>query len=90
MLVVVVLLRLLVLLLLPLVATEGLRGQTGGAVDRGLGAPMLFVVIDVEVLILVLRPHAPWAHCHLLQELHCRQKNKRKQEGTRVPAHCTR
>ena len=81
MLVMVVLLRLLVPLLLALVATEGLRGQTRGAVDGGLGAPMLLVVIDVEVLLQVLGPHAPWAHCHLLQELHCRQKkNKNKRE----------
>ena len=86
MLVMVVLQRLLVLLLLALVATEGLRGQTRGAVDGGLGAAMLLVVIHVEGLLQVLGPHAAWAHCHLLQELHCRQKKKTKTRGNT----CTR
>ena len=84
----VVVLRLLVLLLLPLVATEGLRGQARGAVDSRDGAPMLarIVVIDVQVLLHVLGPRAPWARRHLLQELHYRQKQKTKTRGNA----CTR
>ena len=39
------------------------------------------VVIDVEVLLQVLGPHALWARRHLLQELHYRQKQETKTRG---------
>ena len=44
------------------------------------------VVVDVDVLLQVLGPRAPWARRHLLQDFHYRLKQKTKTRGNM----CTR
>ena len=68
---------LLVSLPLLVVATEGLRGQTRGAVDRGKGTRRAKIVsVPVDVLIQIPGPHAPWAHRHWVEEIHYKQKHR--------------